>query len=56
VDYDEYEALVGRIFEKKPAKPIVILVEMPAVEKVLKKVVILSNLYCYYLVLISFLF
>lgn len=38
LDIVDYEALVNRIFEKKPTKPIVIFVVMPAVEKVLKKV------------------
>jgi hypothetical protein len=33
VNFNEYEGLVTKIYKKRPTKPVVVFVEMPAVEK-----------------------
>jgi|ERR1700677_2994690 len=33
VNFNEYQGLVTKIYKKRPTKPVVVFVEMPAVEK-----------------------
>jgi hypothetical protein len=40
VNFDEYEGLATKIIKKQPVKPIVVFVEMPAVEKAFAKVTV----------------
>jgi hypothetical protein len=45
VNFDEYESLVTRINRKSPYRPIIVIIEMPEVDKVFSKVSIAISIF-----------